>query len=91
MECGEQFDPVAEHEPWVGVERDHSGNEPALDDGLEHPLMAAMDAVEDAYSDGSLPRVELRGIVGDLHGSTVPSTATSSPSHIARTGRSIRR
>ena len=53
--------------------------------------MAAMDAVEDADRDRALPGVELRRLVSDLHGSTVPSTATSSPSHMARTGCSIRR
>ena len=45
---------------------------------LEHRLVAEMDAVEDADRNRPLTRVELRRISHDVHGSTVPSTATSS-------------
>src|SRR5581483_298089 len=87
----QQLDAVAEDEARVPVEGDDRGNEPRLDRRLDDAPVAAVDAVEGTDRDRPPPPLELLGPADDPHGSTVPSTATSSPPHRTRTRSATRR
>ena len=85
LERAEELDPVAEHPPWVRVEGDDRRREPGLDRLRDHPLMAAVDAVEHAERDRALLALELRRGACDIQtGITTEPTATSRPSWVVR-------
>jgi hypothetical protein len=63
------------------VEGEHRRRRTRVERRLDDPPVTQMDAVERPDRDGARTALELLRCAGDVHvGSTVPSTATSSPS-----------
>src|SRR5262249_32728761 len=91
LERRQELDAVAARDARVGVEGHDRGHETGLDRGGDHALVTAMEAVEGADGDCARGPAELSRGPRDLHGSTVPFTATRSPPQRTRTRSSTRR